>query len=126
MFVFHFNINVPFIIQNIKTALITILRNNPSVSSEFKKVLMEITDSVVVSLIYLTNTLGFYRLPHRLTIYLCIECKFNRVNNIFIEFLQINIATILQDRSLYMIINIFIRNKAKIILSHIASELKNW
>ena len=87
MFVLYLCVYTAFIIQNIKTSLITICRNFPSITSELEKILMKITYTIIIGLIYLTDTFAFYGLQHCLTINLSIKSQFNGVNDILVEFM---------------------------------------
>jgi hypothetical protein len=56
-----------------------------------------------------------------LSINLRIECHLNRVDDIFVEPLQIDVSTILQHCGFHMIVDILIRDEAEVIFIHILS-----
>ena len=118
MFILHFNIYVQVVVDNIKSSLIAVSRDFPSVTNEGKKVLVEVPNTVVVRFVNLSDTFCLNSFFYCLAVYFRIKGKFNRINNIFVEFIKVYGSPILQSRSLDMIENIIIRDKAEIISSH--------
>jgi hypothetical protein len=100
------------IIQNIKTALIAIFGHFPAITRILEQILVEIAYSVVVRLVNLSNTLTLNRLAHRLPVYLRIERQFYGVDDILVEFTKIDTPSVLSNRILNVIEDVFIRNKA--------------
>lgn len=117
MLVFHLNINMQLIIFHIETHS----WNNPSITSIMEKILMEITDTVGVRLVYLAEALIFDSLLNCLTIDFGIKCQFNGVDDIFIELLKSDFTSISFYSLFDMFIYIFIRDEPEIVLmSHIS------
>ena len=95
------------LIHNIKTYF----RNSPSMSSIFKKILVEVSNMILVMLIHLSDTFSLNYFMKVASINLSIECKFDWVYNIFIELSEINKTLILFNRISNMIENICIRDE---------------
>ena len=70
MLIFDFCIDTTFVIDYVKTALFSVDRNFPTIIRIFKKVLVKISDTVVVGFVNLTNTFAFDCLLYGLSVYL--------------------------------------------------------
>lgn len=114
MLVFHLHINMQLIVFHIESHS----RNYPSITSITEKILMEITDTVGVRLVYLAEALIFDGLLNCLTIDFGIKCQFNGVDDIFIELLKSNFTTISLYSLFDVFIHIFIRDEPKIVLMY--------
>lgn len=73
------------VIYYIESPLGTIGRNFPSVTRQIEQVLVEITDTVVVGFVNLTDTFSLDGFFYCLSIYFGIKSQLDRVNNVFIE-----------------------------------------
>ncbi len=115
MLVLYLYKNMLSLVNNIKT----LIGYNPTITSITEKILMEVTNMIVVGFIHLANTFRCYDLFHCPTINLSIEGQLDWVNNILVKFFQVDACTILLNSFFNMIKDVLIRDKTQLILSHI-------